>query len=193
MSCSSFSSVRRSLGLLLRVSSINWSRSVPVESVYSTLDSERQHKLLCHNNKCPHLLSHLITFTNVFASTCLFVRHLSHTHTFRQRWFLWIGAVLLLLVPTGSPLVVMAAGWDVCVWRCLKRKKIKSNLSAAMRLQRGRKIMKCVRLLPWFLQTGRTPRWTPCCAPTFLWTETHTQALLQIHRAHCNRYPSKNE
>lgn len=39
MSCSSFSSVMRSLGLLLRVSTINWCRSMPVESVYSRLDS----------------------------------------------------------------------------------------------------------------------------------------------------------
>lgn len=40
MSCSSFSSVMRSLGLLLRVLTINWCRSMPVESVYSRLGSD---------------------------------------------------------------------------------------------------------------------------------------------------------
>lgn len=40
MSCSSLSSVMRSLGLLLSVSTMNCCRSMPVESVYSTLGSE---------------------------------------------------------------------------------------------------------------------------------------------------------
>lgn len=40
MSCSRLSSVMRSRGLLLRVSTMNWCRSMPVESVYSKLDSD---------------------------------------------------------------------------------------------------------------------------------------------------------
>lgn len=44
MSCSSLSSIMRSLGLLLRVSTMKWCRSIPVESVYSTLDSKKKKK-----------------------------------------------------------------------------------------------------------------------------------------------------
>lgn len=51
MSCSSFSSVMRSLGLLLRVSTINWCRSMPVESVYSKLDSDG-HRDKKNTSKC---------------------------------------------------------------------------------------------------------------------------------------------
>lgn len=144
MSCSSLSSIMRSLGLLLRVSTINWCRSMPVESVYSTLDSEsdtgtgrmcykttntiRNYTAILNTPGEPHVNSgtesNFITFY-LLPSFLSFMRYFrKHTHTFGQWRFLWICAALLLLfLFTGSSPVVMAARWDVCVWRCLKKKE----------------------------------------------------------------------
>lgn len=132
ISCSSLSSIMRSLGLLLRVSMINWCRSMPVESVYSTLDSENDTGRVCYkitNTIWNHTAilntpgelhvnsgteSNFITFY-LFPSFLSFMRYHTqikrhtHTHTFGQWRFLWICALFLLFLLTGSPLVVMAA------------------------------------------------------------------------------------
>lgn len=178
MSCSSLSSIMRSLGLLLRVSTINWCRSMPVESVYSTLDSEsdtgtgrmcykttntiRNYTAILNTPGEPHVNSgtesNFITFY-LLPSFLSFMRYFrKHTHTFGQWRFLWICAALLLLfLFTGSSPVVMAARWDVCVWRCLKKKERKNKLSVVVMVMRRRWMIMCVRVLPRFLQMVGSP------------------------------------
>lgn len=99
MSCSSLSSIMRSLGLLLRVLMINWCRSMPVESVYSWLDSETTHEKWQDNknkNTKTHTAilntpgelhlnsgteSNFITFYLLFLASLLWDNHHTHAHT----------------------------------------------------------------------------------------------------------------
>lgn len=154
MSCSSLSSIIRSLGLLFRVSMIKWCRSMPVESVYSTLDSDRTNsgqdlllytKIQNHTaiSSIPEELhqdrgreSRFIAFLNFICFVALFYK-ISITHIYipldRDSLF---GSVLLSCSSSLQETLLLSwqlddtsASGDV-----LHGRKTKSNLSLVIRI-----------------------------------------------------------